>query len=211
MIALSSFRPLAQCSVSRQHDFIIAKLSWDVVFDQIHYFNALEPQLATSSTIFIAREQPDERPSIALMAEHAAQLPGWTALINADIIVSKKLSLMPFILDGQHVCCALSRRWRTPSDNQPIDWGLDFFLAKSMVWKTVAAQVPKDFLMGKIRWDTWLCSFWCHRYDTHCADLTASRLIYHYDHNERGDQHLKDPDDFYLRNPRYPRRRIVIA
>lgn len=209
MIAISSFRPLSKCSPERQAQYVRAKRSWDKVFKQVHYFNALEPKLASDRTVFIARDDPDARPPISLLAEHASQQRGYVALINADIEVDERLAQAQVWFTKFNVRCALSRRLVSPIDVAPVDWGLDFFCALPEIWRAVACQVPQVFTLGRVRFDTWLCTFFSRCYPKECYDLTPSRLIYHAPHQEREDQFVADPPDYYLTHPAYPTRRLM--
>lgn len=189
-----------------------AKVTWDLVFSEVHYFNQAEPLLSGLNTLFIKTDPPDEAPTIALMAEHASLTRSWTAILNADIMVMVDMLRIERILSYKyHADCALSRRFRTVHDQEPTDWGLDFFVARPEVWRAVAVQIPKVFRLGHIRWDTWLCSFWAHQYPQRFVDLTPSRLILHPDHDERGDQSIQEPDNYYLKTVRYPTRRVRVT
>lgn len=208
MIALSSFRPFSQCAEARQDHYSAAHHSWEQVFYSIQYFNNLEPSLSGNQTLFLGGS--DERPKVSLLAEHASLQKTWVSIINADIIVHAKLAHVPNQLRKLRGVCAISRRFDAYFPDQPLDWGLDFFLATPEVWKAVSFQIPPVFTLGRIRFDTWLCSFFSHRYPDQCYDLTPSKLIFHPKHEERNDQHLDDPDDFYLKNPAYPKKRLTI-
>lgn len=208
MIALSSFRPFVDCSPERQAHYIQAHDSWTRTFDTIYYFNQLEPALAGNGTIFISGS--DDRPSISLMAEHAAAQKTWVAIINADIVVKPGLLQLPTQLRRLNGTCAISRRFDLEAPDKPLDWGLDFFLALPEVWRTVAFQIPREFTLGRIRFDTWLCSYFAHLYAKECFDITPSKLILHPQHEERIDQHIDDPEDFYLQTPAYPKKRLTI-
>lgn len=208
VIALSSFRPLSKCSPNRQQQFIQAKESWERVFREIHYFNSFEPSLAGPTTQFIVRDNPDERPPIALMAAHAARQREWVALINADIVIMEKMAGADAALEKFRGQCALSRRLESLTSPHPTDWGLDFFLAIPAVWAAVAAQIPPVFSLGRVRWDSWISAFFARRYGDFCYDLTPMRLVFHPPHEERADQNMPDPPDFYLQHPAYPQRRL---
>jgi hypothetical protein len=208
MIALSSFRPFSKCSPERCQQYVQSHASWDRVFDRIVYFNTMEPSLVSNKTGFIGGT--DERPKISLMAEHASLLKTWVAIINADITVLPKLIQVPMQLHHLHGVCAISRRFDAADPSLPLDWGIDFFLATAEVWKTVAFQIPTVFTLGRVRFDTWLCSFFSRQYATQCFDLTPSKLIFHPTHEERIDQHVDEPEDFYLKCPAYPKKRLTI-
>lgn len=211
MIAFSSFRPLAKCSPERQSQYIAANESWEKVFSEVHYFNSAEPLLASPKTVFVGQPDPDERPAIVTLARYAAQQDEWAALINADIVVSEKMAGIETHFKKHRIECAISRRYLHPLSTQPIDWGLDFFCALPYVWDCVANQIPEVFKLGKVRFDTWLCSFLSRKWPQTCFDLTPSKLIFHPQHEEREDQMLTDPDDWYLKNPAYPTKRLILV
>lgn len=197
MICISSYRPRDQSETIFQLQ-VTAKKTWDKVFQEIVYFGAPNEALETPRTKFI---ECDSKPRIKDMAQVASRSFSWAAIINADIQVSERAKHLDRVLNMYKAACGFS--FRIPvGGTEKKDLGLDVFFARGDIWVDVAQQIPDVFQMGKIQWDTWLASFFMTHWPVECYDLSPSKLFFHPEHGERGDQHLVISDP-YLKNMRW--------
>lgn len=182
MIAISSFRPHIQNGEYRTNQ-IRAKQSWELVFDEIIYFGRFEPELASDKTRFIPC---DGWPRICDMASEAAQHKGYTAIINADIVVSEDLKKVVQIMGIGNVAAATSRRRELETgilhDN---DKGRDIFICKRKWWRRISHDIPKSCLIGHQQWDSWMVSYLRWFAKTRFADFTMAKCIFHPNHEGR--------------------------
>lgn len=82
--------------------------------------------------------------------------------------------------------------------------GLDFFIAKQNIWRSVSSVIPPEFCIGKIQWDTWLVSYFVNQH--RCVDFSPLKLVYHPTHGERNDQSVTvNKTDWYLNNVKLAR------
>lgn len=150
------------------------------------------------------------------MAQYAAALDDWVAIINADIVVSKGITRLQSALDREGVWCGISRRLQfEPNgplrDGRLVDLGLDFFFARPSMWALVASEIPTQFEIGKQLWDTWVLSFFLIHAGENCVDLTPSNLIWHPRHTARGEYLMEPPPgDTYLDRVRWPIKRLSV-
>lgn len=206
MIAISSGLDL--WSRDRQDNKFNASVSWNRVFSNVIF-------LSEGPSKYPKEWDKEEcipisfRPTIKYMAGIASNQKEWSCLINADIIVSPRLKLAENALNKLSADCAFSMR--IPVDGfRPVDLGLDFFCARPEVWKLVAGAIPEQFLIGKQQWDTWLMSFLAHNYPETFYDLTPSKLIYHPNHEDRGDQSIEIVPDKYLKDVRWAKKQLTV-
>lgn len=215
MIAISSFRPL-ELSEEYLSNQLRAKASWDTVFYRVVYFNEPCRQMATGRTTF-EQDKTGTRPRIKALAEHAAGLSGWVCIINADIVVHPRLIQAEFKLTAGGAQACMSRRWQfEPGHNvetgRVVDLGLDFFAAVPDVWAKFAADVPEDFRLGKIVWDTWALQWFANNLGESFVDITPCKCIFHPRHGGRIDQNLDVPADPYLQTPfKWAAKRLELA
>lgn len=178
-----------------------AYMTWVSVFSHITYFGEPTEQFSAD---FIAC---DGKPFIKDMALHASKLPGWTAIINADIQLEPQTVDLPLHLGKVDANCAYSFRIPIGKD-KPEDMGLDFFIAKPFVWEQTARLIPKEFQLGKIQWDTWMVSFFVNNF--RCFDISPLKLVYHPVHGERNDQSVTvDQKNWYLNHVKMAKKLIL--
>jgi len=204
--AVSSFRLLSQSEEIARNQ-IIAKESWDGVFDQVIYFGSHEPLLASINTEFIKSEQ---FPTIDRMMVAASLSNDWACLINADIVVSPLLAKVVEDCKRNKIEAITSMRYEfEPGQDleraRVVDSGYDFFMSSPSHWAGAAKQVPSGYRIGHNRWDNWVLGY----FNTVCrkrfVDVTSKRLIFHPKHGERKQPyHIQVPHDIYLEVGRPP-------
>lgn len=192
MILVTSARPFDQDPTGEYtRNQLAAKCSWERVADAIVYFNDFEPRLASPKTRFIPSEQ---FPRIMDMAEVCAMQPGWTAIVNSDIVLGPKFPIVEHKLKHKQATCAASWRYEfdpargiesAASDRLPHDNGVDFFAATQPVWKKIYEAVDERLRIGCIFWDTWLMSFFATFEMSHYWDISPARVIFHPRHDGR--------------------------
>ena len=75
----------------------------------------------------------------------------------------------------------------------------------------VACNIPKEFTLGRILFDTWLLSFFTAHWWEFCFDISPSKLIYHPVHEERVDQAMTvNGENEYLKKVRWPKHYLKI-
>lgn len=197
MIAISSYRPREQSETIFALQ-VAAHLTWEKVFTRIVYVGEPVGGLLSPRTVFLPGE---DKPTILDLCRVASSMTeGWAALINADIQIEEKAKHLERVLAMHKIDCAFS--FRIPvGRTQREDLGLDFFCARQEVWLHAVREIPREFQIGKQLWDTWMASFFMKHY--RCADVSASRLIFHPDHGERGDQAMEIERDDYLKHMKW--------
>lgn len=199
MNAISSHRPFGE-SKEADYNQRMAFSTWISVFSHIVFFGETQPIPAQ----FIPC---DGKPFIKDMATLASKLPGWTAIINADIQLEPQTVDLPLHLGKVDANCAYSFRIPIGKD-KPEDMGLDFFLAKPFVWEQAARLIPKEFRIGCIQWDTWMVSFFVNQF--RCFDISPLKLVYHPTHGERNDQSVTvDQKNWYLNHVKMAKKLIL--
>jgi hypothetical protein len=220
---ISSFRNFVACSESYWNNQATANRSWQIVVtdanDRIFYFNERETRMNSAKTVFLPHKS---KPTIRSMAGFAAGLGDWSALVNADIILTRNFRRVENELMKRQAVCAVSRRFTLIRTTGPIiddysnaritDNGIDFFAATPRVWKQVADNIPLEFLFGKVMWSTWLVNYFMLNWGNFCYDLTDSKICLHPLHEDRTDQewewNKKDP---VLNKNGFPFHSIVIT
>lgn len=202
LICLSSFRPFDKCTHEIAENQKKAFRSWLTAFDRIILFGEPCSVLSSCLSQFVSCVG---KPSIKAMASVAAGFEGWSCIVNADIVIDgPKLREVQWKLHNRRCVCALSRRWDA-QDQMIIDSGLDWFAARGEVWAHVARVIPESFCLGRILYDTWLCSFFSVEYRAKCGDCSRERFVWHPRHGERTDQNFDAPtNDTYLKQPSWP-------
>jgi len=191
MNAVSSFRAFAKSATYRENT-LRAKASWEGVFERIAYFGSPEPELRSDRTTFVPYEG---WPFIWELAAYAAQLPGYTAIINSDIVVTPVLLDVVRVMEAAGVAAATSRRYDLATgilfDN---DKGRDIFILRRRWWSKVAAAVPKSCRIGHNQWDSWMIGFLRYEAKTRFADFTMAKCIFHPAHEGRDMPHDAEVD-----------------
>lgn len=202
MIALSSHKPLDESAEVAENQ-IKALRTWREAFRMTVLFGTYHESLSG-----LAGVVPSERPTIKRLCQYAAQQAEWTAIINADIICDPRTAKLENELNVWNASCGFSRRIPV-GGTVPTDWGLDFFCAKPHVWQLAAKLIPEQFVIGKILWDTWMVSFMVNHFPRTCFDISPSKLFFHPEHGDRGDQSIQC-DNPYLHRVRMTNNRIRI-
>lgn len=184
MTAVSSFKPLDE-SIEVAKNQIEANRSWNQVFDSIVYFNEYEPRMSSGITTFT---HDKDFPAIRDMAEFCGGIPGWSCIINADIVVTDAINLAEQQLNLRNAFGASSRRLNfDPASGIQSgvvnDYGLDIFIARPGIWREVARVVPEEFRLGHCLWDTWMTGFLTVAGEYY--DITQLKCIYHPNHAYR--------------------------
>lgn len=183
MIAVSSFRPKAKCAPDIWQNQVNARKSWDAVFEKVVYLGTTDPELTGRvETLF---EPAEDFPRIADMAKAASQANSWACIINADIWLKPEFAEVERKLHAKAAHAAVSSR-RDLNTNEVVDAGLDIFMAIAPLWASIAQDIPKDFRIGHIHWDTWVIGW----FNAHCGrksfwDISPLRLVYHPRHEDR--------------------------
>jgi len=87
--AITSHRPLKDCTPPIARNQIQARASWESAFQTIVYFGTESSALGGDRVEFIPCQ---DFPQIKALVACAAKLPGWSALINSDIVVGENLT-----------------------------------------------------------------------------------------------------------------------
>jgi hypothetical protein len=214
VILVSSFRPIAECTSEICANQALAFDSWRGTGNQVVYFNDRHEDFPIN-TICV---ECIGKPSIHKLAAWCSLQTDWCAIVNADIILGPTWPAVEQAIRSSGAKCAISRRWTLPDPSQAdpgddlfedaalTDQGLDVFIARPEVWKEVAKFVPRQFTLGRILWDCWTMSFFVHNFK--CADFTDARVVFHPQHEDRGDQAMVRSSDGYLDIVRWPSIRI---
>lgn len=160
-----------------------------MVFQRIVYFGSMEPELDSPRTRFVESEQ---WPTIKALALEASQHSGFSAILNADLVVNQGLRKLISAMGLKGQTCASSRRYHFDSNTCDFesaslgdDRGRDIFIARRDVWKTVANNVPPELRIGHGRWDAWVTDWFRSHYNAGFVDFTAKKLIFHPIHEGR--------------------------
>ena len=241
MTLLSSYRPFTGCPDAIWENQTVANRSWlnavaaektpknqfssDVAFEnpvgtqeRIFYFNERDQRMSSAKTVFLPFKS---KPPVKTMAQFAAGLGGWSALVNADIILTLNFRRVERELNNKLAACAVSRRFTVIRTTGPIiadysaarvtDNGVDFFAATPKVWERVAADMPPKFLFGKKYFDAWLVNYFMLNFGNFCYDFTDSKICLHPLHEDRTDQNWEPPrDNEVMRKNQWPFHSLTI-
>lgn len=184
MIAVTSHRPLSQCSAQIARNQRRAADSWKS-FQHVVYFGPPESYYDQKG---FHRLPSEPFPRILRLTRFCATLPGWSALINADIVVGRNLPEIEQRLDKKGAMCAVSWRWEfdlEPAMSKVVDRGMDFFAARQEVWEEVAKIYPEEYRIGHSSWDAMMLGAFNIVAQPQLYDLTHHRLIFHPKHEDR--------------------------
>lgn len=206
MIFVSSFRPYDGCPEEVWENQIAANRSWNRIAEKIFYFNDRDPRMASDKTMFLPTQG---RPAIKTMAAFCGQLAGWSAILNADIVIPQSFRRVEDVLLAGDKACAVSKRYNMvegdPSTGKVTDNGLDFFAANAPVWKLAGETIADDYRLGRIIWDTWMVNFFMFKFGNFCYDITPSRVVFHPIHDGRQDQNWDyNKNDEILKKNNWP-------
>lgn len=186
----------------------MAKKSWEKAFDSIVYLSwPPDPELASDNTVF---HECDDFPRIKTLFEFCSVQRDMCAIVNADIVVLERFRQVEKKMESQLVESAVSKRFEFNPEvglypAKVVDFGLDIFVANPAVWKAALIEVPEQFRLGHILWDTWTLSFLYHR--SKCVDFTPSKTIFHPKHENRIRPYQLEcrmEGDNYLHRARFP-------
>lgn len=196
MVLISSFRPFPRCTPAIAENQIRAFRSWLTVAERIVYVGDSCEELSSCLTEFVPFRG---KPPIRILARIATQFPEWSALVNADIVLSPKTRHIESVMNQTNLMCATSYRVDLQTGYR-IDMGLDAFFAKQEVWSGVASRIPDGFKIGQGQWDNWLLGYFVQNYGRRCADLTPIKLLAHPRHEDRDNPNWQVPQDKYLKH-----------
>lgn len=188
VIAVSSARPHGK-SAEYAVNQMAAHITWEQVFDRIYYFGEQEADLSGPTTRFIGTTG---WPSIMDMLFFMGQQRQMAAILNADIVVHEKLKVVATQMEARNINAATSRRWQQVSgEDEPrvIDKGLDIFIARPWLWRSLAKKIPSAYRIGHCEWDTWVLGQLMRETHWKMADFTESRCIFHPVHEGRDMPH----------------------
>lgn len=187
MIFVSSARPFTPYPSEYNTNQLAAFKSWEKVADAIVYFNQPQQELQSPKTRFIPAE---DFPRILDMAELCANQPGWSCILNADIVITEHFIDVERKLKARKACAASS--WRHDFDPKVgleprgrTGNGIDFFAATQDFWQKVYHAVPESLRIGVQVWDQWMLAFFAMYAVQGFYDLTPSRCVCHPIHGGR--------------------------
>ncbi len=187
MIAVSSFRPWTDPDGEYAVNQTAAFKSWKQHFETIVYLNDPQLELVSEKTVFMNSEP---FPRIVDLAEVCVHHSGWSAIINADIVIGPNFPLAYSKLKSKKGCAAASWRYEFDpafgiTDARVVDNGLDFFAATQEIWQLVYLKCPEELRLGSQCWDTWMLSFFATFAMHGFFDITPSRVVHHPKHGSR--------------------------
>lgn len=189
MVAVTSHRPIDQCTPEIAKNQLRAHKSWIQAFERMIYVGRSCDELSSISSEFVPGE---DRPSIKSLCAIAMEMGTWACLVNSDIVVSPKLKEVERRMTAQGVKCAISQRYDLDS-GFVIDQGLDFFCGIPEVWKRIHGIIPPDFRIGFGAWDLWMLNAFVAEFGRKCADVTRTRCIFHPKHGDRLNPNWESP------------------
>lgn len=187
MTVVSSYRPFGRFQDIDRNQ-IIAKHSWDQVFDGIVYLNPFNVKLWSETTLFTGTTN---RPRMMELFITAALLGGVVAVVNSDIVIGADARYGMEDVFKTGAACGYSFRYQFNPDRmdlgqaRQVDSGLDFFVAHSNVWFKTFSDCPDRFVIGNGEWDSWLLEYWQRKYRRACVNLTSRKLVFHPNHGNR--------------------------
>jgi len=195
MNIVTSQRPMAD-DVEIGRNQSLAKRSWEMCARRIVYFGPNEFELRSPKTVFVDCEP---FPRIKTLIGAAASMVGYTAILNADIVVKPDILRLERMMGLRGKLCASSRRYHF--DPATCNWdaaelgddrGRDLFMARHDVWKRAVKEVPEMFRIGHQGWDGWLTDFLRRNYNDSFMDFTAKRIVFHPIHGSRRMPHAAE-------------------
>jgi hypothetical protein len=126
------------------------------------------------------------------MVDLCASIPGWSVILNADIVVGRELPEIVRRMAMRRGTCAISSRWEFESDpiqSKVVDRGLDFFVAHQSAWIEVGKIFPPELRIGHSLWDTIMLACFNIVDRNGLFDLTHHRVVFHPKHGNRYQPH----------------------
>lgn len=210
MTAISSIKPFSKSPLIAANQ-LAAHDTWKSAFDAVYYVGPeAEPQLADPHTHFVKGE---DFPTIASLVAECTRHEGWSCILNGDILTSFRMRFVEHALRLQNAQSAISLRWQLPQ-NAVVDQGLDWFAATQELWQKILPRVPKWFRISHCLWDTWiLASFHAIGDFSRCYDVTASKVVFHPQHEERERPYAaasSRPNDGMIDKMKWPTKRLNV-
>jgi hypothetical protein len=213
MIAVSSHRPKASCSPEIWRNQLAAHKSWLSAFDRIFYFGSDEDEFHDDKTTSMPC---DEFPRIEALAHFCSQTPGWSCIVNADIVLlPDTFRSVELELRRLKAASAMSFRFEfNPADKtrriRNYDNGIDIFCATQPVWEKVCKKIPDWYRIGHCIWDTWMLGFF-NLEGQPFYEFTGSRCVLHPKHGDRNPIHTVNwISDGYLGAATPPKLKISV-
>jgi hypothetical protein len=188
MNVISSHRPMAEDSeIARNQK--LAHRTWEMWARNITYFGPKEFELQSPKTTFVESEQ---FPHIVDLMNAAAFQRGFTAIMNADIVVKPDIRKLERMMMLRGKLCASSRRYHF--DPNTCDWaaaelgddrGRDIFIARWDIWRDAARWIPPELRIGNARWDAWVTDYFRAKHNDAFLDFTNMRIVFHPIHGSR--------------------------
>lgn len=208
MTVVSSHKPSKDsifCAINQWR----ANNSWTRNFDRITYFGNNEEGL---NGTFVPS---DQFPRIRDLVGYCATVPGWSAIVNADIVIGDDFRKVEGHLLLKKAQCSMSRRFQFEGEDLAkaalVDMGLDFFAATQETWQMILPQVPENLRIGHCLWDTWMLNFMATNYLGGFYDITECRVVFHPKHEDRKREYTIEPtDNPYFHGGRYPRLKLTL-
>ena len=172
---------MAQCTPAIRMNQLRAFQSWKKEATHIIYFGDPSPDLIGATCIC-----SEQFPKIIRLVDFCAAMPGWSAIINADIQLGSGVGKVLDRVAAQGGTSAVSWRWET-GDGAPkvVDNGMDFFAAKQEVWNKVSTIYPDEYRIGHSSWDAIMLGALNIADQRGIFDLTRHRLVFHPKHEDR--------------------------
>lgn len=166
----------------------MAYRSWLPIFDRIIYVGNEEQELKHHKVVFCPSEQ---FPKISDLVKIAAQTGRpYSVILNGDIILGPAFKSVLELMVMTSAKAGLSRRLNFDKKEgirnaQFTDLGLDVFVAQPEVWRKMYRQVPKDYRIGHIMWDTWCSGYFNRVLKGSVVDFSHFRCVFHPNHEGR--------------------------
>lgn len=188
MNCVSSHRPMGEGGEIARNQ-ALAKRSWEMWARKIVLYGPNDHELRSPKTSFVDTEP---FPRIRDLMRTAASLAGFTAIVNADIVLEPAILKLErhMMLRGKR--CASSRRYHF--DPNTCDWkaaqlgedrGRDVFIARQDLWRKAAGEIPEELRIGCSRWDAWCTDYFRIRHNDAFIDFSSMRIAFHPIHGNR--------------------------
>lgn len=124
------------------------------------------------------------------LCEYCAYQEGWSAILNADIVIGPRWPHVEATLEAKKAKCASSWRFNFDPDKGIAsgvhnDNGIDFFAAVPEVWAHAYNICQEELRLGSGYWDGWMLSVFGTFFASGFWNLTPSKVINHPIHSGR--------------------------
>lgn len=189
MMVVSSPKPSKdshECAINQWR----ANASWKQSFDRIIYVGEEEENL--HGLWFKSEQFPTIRQLLSFCAGH----PGWSAIVNADIVVPVHFRKVEAMLIVNKAQAAVSRRWQFEGENLRnvaiVDLGLDFFAATQNIWRQVLNEFHPSLRIAHNTWDSQMLGILNAKAQGAFWDISPCRCVFHPKHGDRKRQYEID-------------------